>query len=307
MHMCIYGNIWLRPGGPPPPAWYPVMYSPPPPPWYPVMYSYTSISNGRHGVFSSSPVEQGYPSASAEGVLCSVSSGIPSPHPCGFVVFQLCVRAREEGEPAPPPGTGWFSLLPYTHTHHVFVNAWPFYLPTPLLRNRMVFPFALRHIHTHTQHVSVYVWHSLSAHALLLSLRSILWRWARGYDRVRHACRGGPPGLEASGPEGGGGAGRGGGRGGAENAQHTTTYAHMHTCIQYMHACIHTYIHFLHIFWTLALDESGEVFRSSELFSSATLGIYIYIYIYTYIYMHTYVCLTIPSPVQKRKQLNQFH
>ena len=42
--------------------------------------------------------------------------------------------------------------------------------PNPLLWNRMVFPFALRHTHTHQ--VSVYVWHSLSAHALLLSLRS---------------------------------------------------------------------------------------------------------------------------------------
>ena len=52
-----------------------------------------------------------------------------SPHPpcgagypsCGFVVFQLCVRAREEGEPA-PPAPPW---------------------------NRMVFPFAIR-THTHT-------------------------------------------------------------------------------------------------------------------------------------------------------------
>ena len=148
-------------------------------------------------------------------------TGYPS---CGFVVFQLCVRAREEGEPAPLfCGTGWFSLLPmqtHTHTHHVFVNVWPFYLPTPLLSNKMVFPCALRHTHTH--HVSVYVWHSLSVHALLLSLRSILWCAGQaGYDTgcgtpvvgVLQASR-----LQAL-VFGGIPLGRGGG--GAENAQRT--------------------------------------------------------------------------------------
>ena len=92
--VCIYlyrVYIRLRPGGPPaPPS--------PPPPYYPVMYSYTSIGNGRRGVFSP-----------------------PPPPPWNRI--------------SPPPGgTGWFSLLPYTHT--------------PCLSNRMVFPFALRHIHT---------------------------------------------------------------------------------------------------------------------------------------------------------------
>ena len=113
-------HIRLRPGGPPtPPPLPPVMvYSPRPP-----------------------PCGTGF-------CFC----GIPStpPDPCGFVVFQLCVRAAP---PPPPCGTGWFSLLPYTHTHththHVLVNVWPFYLPTPLW-NRMAFPVALRHIRTHT-------------------------------------------------------------------------------------------------------------------------------------------------------------
>ena len=133
--------------------------------------------------------------------------------------------------PPPPRGTGWFSLLPYTHTHtyththHVFVNVWPFYLPTPLLRNRMVFLFALRQTdtHTHTHHVSVYVWHSLSAHALLLSLRSILWCAGQaGYDTgcgtpvvgVLQASR--LQALVFRGDTIGGG--------GAENAQRTTRY-----------------------------------------------------------------------------------
>ena len=95
---------------------------------------------------------------------------------CGFPT----VRAGQGGRRTrhPPVEQDGFPFC-HTHTHHVFVNVWPFYLPTPLLWNRMVFPFALRHIHTtthtHTDHVSVYVWHSLSVHALLLSLRSILW------------------------------------------------------------------------------------------------------------------------------------
>ena len=114
----------------------------------------------------------GYPSASAASpcptaaILCSASSRIPSPHPCGCVVFQLCVRAREEGEPAapPPPLPLWnrmvFPFAMYgTHTH------------TPRLCECMAI---LSPNHTHTDHVSVYVWHSLSVHALLLSLRSIL-------------------------------------------------------------------------------------------------------------------------------------
>ena len=57
-------HIWLRPSGPPPL----------PPPWYPVMYSYTSISNGRHGVFSPPPpVEQDIPPA-----VLSCGTGYPS-------------------------------------------------------------------------------------------------------------------------------------------------------------------------------------------------------------------------------------
>ena len=176
-------------------------------------------------------------------------TGYPS---CGFVVFQLSVRAREEGEPAPPScGTGWFSLLPYTHTHthHVFVNVWPFYLPTPLLCNRTVFPFALRHTHTHTPRVCVSLRTCSSAKP---PFHSLVWGQAtydtgcgtpvvgvlRGGGGVRHACRGGLGVLQASrlhvfgggyhweGGGGGGGGGRGGG--GAENAQRTTIYIYIY-------------------------------------------------------------------------------
>ena len=141
-----------------------------------------SISNGRHGVFSPPPLWNR---------ISPCFCGIPFPHRRGFVLcflrhplphapLRFCgfptVRAGQSGRRTRPPfcGTGWFSLLPYTHTHHVFVNVWPFYLPTPLLWNTMVFRFALRHIDTHTHHVSVHVWRSLSAHALLLGRRSIL-------------------------------------------------------------------------------------------------------------------------------------
>ena len=77
-------------------------------------------------------------------------------HPsCGFVVFQL--------PPPPPPVEQDGFPFCHTHTHHVFVNVWPFYLPSPLLWNRMVFPFALRHIHTHTPRVCVCMAFSLRA------------------------------------------------------------------------------------------------------------------------------------------------
>ena len=111
---CIYIYIYgCAPAGPPPPS----------PPWYPVMYSYTSMSNGRHGVFSPPPPPPcgtGYPSASAASpsptaaVLCSASCGIP------VLWFSNCAcgPGRKENPPPPPRcGTGWFSLLPYTHTH----------------------------------------------------------------------------------------------------------------------------------------------------------------------------------------------
>ena len=192
-------------------------------------------------------------------------TGYPS---CGVVVFQLCVRAREEGEPVAPPlpvaqdgfpfchththirthtHTHTMSLcgmailspnppfveqdgFPFaTHTHHVFVNVWPFYLPTPLLWNRMVFPFALRHIHTHTHQFYSALPRYCGNYA---SPRVHRGRAKRGTIRVRHACSGSPPGLEASGPciWGGyhwGGGGEGGG--GAENAQRTTIYTSENT------------------------------------------------------------------------------
>ena len=96
----------------------------------------------------------------------------PPPRFCALLPAASPPRTVEEGEPAPPPPLWNRMVFP-------FVNVWPFYLPTPLLWKRMVFPFALRHIYiytyTHTHHVSVYVWRSLSVHALLLSLRSILY------------------------------------------------------------------------------------------------------------------------------------
>ena len=112
----------------------------PPPPRYPVMYSYASISNGRHGVFSPPPLWNRISLlrfCPVENRISLCFCGIPSsngchgafspPPPCGtgypscgFVVFQLCVRAGGEGEPPPPPPPPpprWFSLLPHTHTH----------------------------------------------------------------------------------------------------------------------------------------------------------------------------------------------
>ena len=118
---------------PPPSPPSPPLPRPPPPP---LLLYLTSISNGRHGVFSPPPpcgtgyllrffpVEQDIP------LLLH-----PLPHRRAFCAS----RAREEGEPAPP----LFNRMVFP-----FVNVWPFYLPTALLWKRMVFPFALRHIHT---------------------------------------------------------------------------------------------------------------------------------------------------------------
>ena len=121
---------------------------------YICMYRY-----GRHGVFPS------------PFVLCFLRHPLPPP-------LRFCGSGRKENPP-PPCGTGWFPfchIYIYIHTHHVFVNVWPFYLSTnPPPVEQDGFPFCSEtHTHTHTHHVSVYVWHSLSVHALLLSLRSIL-------------------------------------------------------------------------------------------------------------------------------------
>ena len=163
----------VAPGGLPPTS----------PPRYPVMYSYTSISNGRHGVFSPPPLWNrislcfcGIPFPHRRGfVLCFLRHPLPPPlRFCGFPT----VRAGQGGRrtrppPAPPPGgTGWFSLLPHTHTHThppCLCECLAILSPNPPPVEQDGFPFALRHIYTHTHHVSLYVWHSLSAHALLLS------------------------------------------------------------------------------------------------------------------------------------------
>ena len=141
----------------------PALSPPFPLPWYPVMYSCTSISNGRHGVFSPPPHPPplwnrislcfcGIPFPHRRGfVLCFLRH--PLPHPCGLVVFQLCVRAREEREPAPPPcGTGWFSLLPYTHTHTpCLCECMAILSPNPPPVEQDGFPFcSVTHTHTHT-------------------------------------------------------------------------------------------------------------------------------------------------------------
>ena len=126
-----------------------------PPPWYPVMYSCASISNGSHGVFSPPP---------------SVEQDIPPAVLCGFPT----VRAGQGGRriPLPPVEQDGF---PFCHTHtqtHTHTpglcECRPFYLPTPLLWNRMVFPFALRH--THTQRVCPF--HSLVCGILVLRTSS---------------------------------------------------------------------------------------------------------------------------------------
>ena len=127
--------------------------------------------------------------------------------------------------PPPPCGTGWFSLLPYTHTHHVSVNVWPFYLPTPPPVEQDGFPFCSEtHTHTHTTHVSVY----LSVHALLLSLRSILWCGAKRRT-IRGAARlsWGSSRLQAL--VFGGGYHWGGGRGGGRTA-HNHIYIYVKLC-----------------------------------------------------------------------------
>ena len=149
-----------------------------------------------------------------------------------FVVFQLCVRAREEGEPDPPHTRNrMISLLPYTYTQtHKHTNT-----------HTHTHPRTHTHAHTHTHHVSVCVWHSLSAHALLPSLRSILWCAGQaGYDAgcgtpvvgVLQASR-----LQAL-VFGAGGVG-------GENAQRTTIYIYI---------CIYIYIFFVYTLFSVPLQ-----------------------------------------------------
>ena len=180
----------------------------PPPPWYPVMYSCTSISNGRHGVFSP-----------------PLWNRISLLRFCGFPT----VRAGQTRPPLPVEQDGF----PFCHTHtHIHTHTpclcecMAILSPNPPPAEQDGFPFCSetdRHTHTHTHHVSVYVWHSLSAHALLLSLRSILWCAGQaGYDTgcgtpvvgVLQASR--LQALVFRGDTIGGG--------GAENAQRTTRY-----------------------------------------------------------------------------------
>ena len=165
-----------------------------------------------------------------------------------------------------------FPFAIHTHAHiPCLCECMALLSPNPPPVEQDGFPFCSEthtRTHTHTPHVSVYVWHSLSVHALLLSLRSILWCAGQaGYDTgcgtpvmgVLQASR-----LQAL------VFGRGGyhwGGGGAENAQRTTiwlrpcvcvcarpsvmsyhayhvtsctcTYVCMYVC---MHACMYVYI-----------------------------------------------------------------
>ena len=92
-------------------------------------------------------------------------TGYPS---CGVVVFQLCVRAREEGEPVAPPLPVGQDGFPFCHTHtHTYARTHTHTMslcgmailsPNPPLVEQDGFPFA---IHTHTMSLSMYG-HSIS-------------------------------------------------------------------------------------------------------------------------------------------------
>ena len=100
---------------------------------------------------------------------------LPAPPPLWNRISLCFPQGGRRTRPPPLWNRMVFPVAIHTHTHHVFVNVWPFYLPTPSCGTGW-FSLLLgdTHTHTHTHHVSVYVWHSLSVHALLLSLRSIL-------------------------------------------------------------------------------------------------------------------------------------
>ena len=137
---------------------------PPPPP--PMVYNPAAINNGRHGVFSP-----------------PTPCGTGSP-PCGFVVFQLCMWAREEGDRRPPQyGTGWFSLLPFTHTHPpCLCEGMAILSPNPFLWNRMV---SLLPTHTYTSFTQ-YCFETLS---LLWKLRLSQGAWRAKRGTIRGAAR----------------------------------------------------------------------------------------------------------------------
>ena len=175
------------------------------------MYSYTSISNGRHGAFSPPPLWNrispcfcGIPFPHRRGfVLCFLRH--PLPPPLRFVWFSNC--ACGPGGKENPPPTLWnrmvFPFAIHTHTHHVFVNVWPFYLLTSLLWNRMVFPFCSE-THTHT-HAERHTHPTCVCVCMAFSLRTCssvkppFHSLVCGPSGVRYGVRG-PPGLETSGP-----------------------------------------------------------------------------------------------------------
>ena len=160
-----------------------------------------------------------------------------SPHPpcgtgypsCGFVVFQLCVRAREEGEPAPPrppvEQDGFPFCHTHTHTHTPCLCEWMAILspnPPPVEQDGV-----LRHTHTH------WFYSVLPRNPILtVEITPLPGCIAGGPSGVRygvrHACSGSPQAsrLQALVFGGGGGILLGGG-GGRERTAHNHIYIYI--------------------------------------------------------------------------------
>ena len=191
----------------------------PSPPWYPVMYSCTSISI----LPAPSPVEQDIPPAVSWFSNCA------------------CGPGRKENAPPPPWNRMVFPFA--THTP-CLCECMAILSPNPPPVEQDGFPFCSEtHTHTHTPtHPTCLCMYGISLrtcssakppfHSLVCGPSGVRYG-------VRHACRGGPPGLEASGPCIWGGYHWGGGA-------HRTTiyiYIYIYICDLYIYICIYTYIH----------------------------------------------------------------
>ena len=221
VYIYIYIYIWLRPGGPP---------SPPPP---------ASISNGRHGVFSPHPpVEQDIPLLLPHPLpppprFCALlPAASPPPTPAALWFSNCACGPGKKENPAPPPWNRMvFPFAIYTHIHTLClcecmailspnppsVEGFPFWSETD--RQTDTHTHTNRHTHTHTPRVCVCMAFSLRTRSSAKpAFHSLVCAPSGVRYGVRHACRGGPPGLEASGPciwggyHWGGGGGEGGPR-----------------------------------------------------------------------------------------------